>query len=166
MHIKLKFVWWQAQADVQCRPLQGDGTPWCYSLQLGSAKNLPVHPVFHVSLLNEYRSDGSCQPPLSPDLFELDGEAHWNMEKHMSHEWQWTGPWPKLYSLIHWEGFSHENDTSEPAENLCHASRPVKTYCARLLAAGGSLDPSVRVAKSVRLPPLLHCRCHRLLLTR
>lgn len=122
-----------------------------YRLKL--PKNLPVHPVFHVSLLNEYRSDGSCQPPLSPESFELEGEAHWNVDKIMSHEWRLTGRWPKLYYLVHWDGFSHENDTSEPAENLFHASGPVKAYRARVLAAGGTLDPPVRTSKPVRLPP-------------
>ena len=77
----------------------------------------------------------------------------WNVEKIMSHEWRMTGRWPKLYYLVHWEGFSHENDTSEPAENLFHASGPVEAYRTRVLAAGGSLDPPVRMSKSVRLPP-------------
>ncbi len=120
--------------------------------RLNLPKNLPVFPVFHVSLLNEYRSDGSCQPPLSPESFVLEGEAHWNVDNVMSHEWRWTGRWPKLYYL-QWEEVSHENDTSEPAENLFHASEPVEAYRTRVLAAGGTLDPPVWSSKPLRLPP-------------
>ena len=38
-----------------------------------------MHPVFHVSRLAEYRTDGWCQPP--PPPIELEGELEYEVEK-------------------------------------------------------------------------------------
>ncbi len=68
--------------------------------------NSSMHPVFHVSLLSAYHTDAS-------------------------HEWRWVCGRPQLFYLVHWDGFSHDNDTTELAGNLFQASAPVAPYRAR-----------------------------------
>ena len=128
--------------------------------KLALPPNLKMHPVFHVSLLKPYRSDGTVQPPLPPESFELEGEAHWNVQEIMSHEWRLIRGKPNLYYVVHWEGFTHENDTTEPAVNLVNCSERVMEYEARVRAAGGQLGPPAvpaRPARPVRLPPPPPC---------
>ena len=70
-----------------------------------------MHPVFHVSLLKPYRTDGSVQPPplpLSVDetgpLFEVEAVLRYR-------------PKTKRY-LIQWKGYGKEHNTWEPERNV------------------------------------------------
>jgi hypothetical protein len=117
---------------------------------------LPSKSTIHVSLLHTYKSDGSCQPPLPPDLFLLNGEAHWMVDKIIDHEWRLVNGRPKLYYLISWEGFPSENDTYEPEENLVSCSEPLALYKDHLKTLGRTLDPSGGFRKKppkINLPP-------------
>jgi hypothetical protein len=42
-----------------------------------------VHPVFHVSLLELYKTDGRIRPP--PPPFELEGALEYEVEKTLKH---------------------------------------------------------------------------------
>lgn len=125
-----------------------------YRLKLPS--NLNIHPVFHVSLLHTYKSDGSCQPPFPPESFQLNGEAHWMVDKIVDHEWRLVNGRPKLYYLISWEGFPSENDTYEPEENLISCSEPLALYKDHLKTLGRTLNPLGGFRKKppqINLPP-------------
>ena len=50
--------------------------------QLDLPNNLKLHDVFHVSLLQEYRSDGTVQPP-PPMLIE--GEEEFEVDRILDH---------------------------------------------------------------------------------
>ena len=51
---------------------------------------MKVHPVFHVSLLKTYHSNGRVQPPPVP--YKLDGELHYDvMEKVLDQYWVFKG---------------------------------------------------------------------------
>jgi hypothetical protein len=76
-----------------------------------------VHPVFHVSLLKAYRSDGRYQPP--PAKLDLIGEeVHYQIGEIAGH--RMTGP-KKSWSqyLVHWAGYDSGYDTWEHETDLC-----------------------------------------------
>lgn len=80
-----------------------------YELELPSS--LRVHPVFHVSLLKPYKSDGSVQPPplpLSVDetgpLFEVETVLKYRTKTQRY--------------LIQWKGYGKEHNTWEPERNI------------------------------------------------
>jgi hypothetical protein len=92
--------------------------------------NLPsrwkVHDVFHVSLLERYRRDGSVQPP--PPVEVLEGEDEYEVEQVLDHRRvKLRGPNPYEY-LVRWTGYSPENDTWEPHANLRNAPKVLKEY--------------------------------------
>jgi transposase InsO family protein len=77
--------------------------------QLALPERWPLHPVFHVSLLEPYHSrPGAVAPP--PEM--IDGDPQWNVEEVLDvRESKAIG---KQY-LIRWEGFPAQ-DSWEPAE--------------------------------------------------
>jgi hypothetical protein len=91
-----------------------------YKLQLPQSMSR-VHPVFHVSLLSAYRSDGTVHPP-APIYFE-DGAPIYEVEAVMDHREvsRRKGQVTKQY-LIKWKGYGPENNTWEPERNLNKAA--------------------------------------------
>ena len=57
-----------------------------------------VHPVFPVSRLVEYRTDGRCQPP--PPPIELEGELEYEVEKILDKRTHKIGRRNRLEYLI------------------------------------------------------------------
>lgn len=71
----------------------------------------------------------------------MDGEAHWNVDRIVRHEWLILKGKPKSVYLVHWEGFPSENDTFEPVANLINCSVLLAEYANRAKLAGGNLNP-------------------------
>jgi hypothetical protein len=85
--------------------------------------------VFHVSMLKEYRRDGSVQPPPPPDI--IDGEFEYEVDAVLAHRER------KLRSkkvareyLVKWVGCSDVHNTWEPEEHLEHARDKLQEYWA------------------------------------
>lgn len=89
-----------------------------YKLQL--AEGMKMHDVFHVSLLKEFRSDGTVIPPPPPQL--VAGELAYEVEQVIDYDSK-----RKRY-LVKWQGYGHESNTWEPEKNLSHAAALVQGY--------------------------------------
>ena len=84
-----------------------------------------IHPVFHVSRLAPYRTDGRYQPP----PVELDGEMEYEVERILDKRVRRTGNRrPRTEYLIHWRGYDHAHDSWEPIGNLQHCHDSIQAY--------------------------------------
>jgi hypothetical protein len=87
-----------------------------YKLQLPA--NLRMHPVFHVSLLKPYKSEGAYQPPAEPLYFDDEGQPWFEVESVLQHRELKRGKRSVTQYLIKWKGYGHEHNTWEPERNL------------------------------------------------
>ena len=86
-------------------------------------ETMKIHDVFHVSLLEPYRSDGRCQPP--PVTLFLDGDEQFEIEavlavrepRHNRKEF-----------LVKWLGYGPEHNTWEPEKNLTNCSEVLQAF--------------------------------------
>jgi hypothetical protein len=67
-----------------------------------------IHLVFHVSLLEPYRSDGRVQPPPVP--IELEGHLEYEVECILDHRFS-DKKRQKLSYLISWKGYGLEHNS-------------------------------------------------------
>jgi hypothetical protein len=107
-----------------------------YKLELPAS--LKIHNVFHVSLLEEYRSraqGGKVQPPPLPQL--VDGQVEYAVEQILLHEYRdkaiRQGKHAKkktqeLRYLVKWAGYGIEHNTWEPAANCQNCPDKVQQY--------------------------------------
>jgi hypothetical protein len=85
-----------------------------YKLELpGSMK---CHPVFHVSNLQPYRSDGRVQPP--PMSMEISGEVEFEVEQVLLHRDIRHKRRSKREYLIKWLGYGPEHNSWEPESSM------------------------------------------------
>ena len=84
-----------------------------------------IHPVFHVSLLEPYRTDGRVQPP--PPPVELEGILEYEVAAIIDHRYQGTRN-PKAFYLVAWKGYGPEHNSWEPEENLKNAPEVLAEY--------------------------------------
>ena len=77
-----------------------------------------VHPVFHVSLLKPYRTDGRLQPP-PPQL--VDGEVYFPVERIVDHRSTKHGRRTVHEYLIRWLGYGPEHNSWEPHANVAES---------------------------------------------
>jgi hypothetical protein len=97
---------------------------------------LKVHNVFHVSLLEEYKTreeGGTVHPPPLPEL--IDGELEYEVEQILLHEYHTKATRGKhkkrvteLRYLVKWTGYDTEHITWEPAENCQNCPDKVQEY--------------------------------------
>ena len=83
------------------------------------------HPVFHVSNLQPYRSNGSVQPPPMP--IEVEGDLEYEVEQILLHRDSKTGNRSKREYLVKWLGFGPEHNSSEPASSM-HCDELIAGY--------------------------------------
>lgn len=77
-----------------------------------------VHPVYHVSLLKPYQTDGRVQPPL-PNL--IDGEVYFLIDRILAHRVVKRGRKAIHEYLIRWLGYGSEHDSWIPHENAAES---------------------------------------------
>lgn len=80
-----------------------------------------IHPTFHVSLLEKYQRREGVEPP---EPVEVDGEEWWEVESILD-EVKTHG---KRKFLVRWKGFTAENDTWEPEENLTNVQEKIQEF--------------------------------------
>jgi hypothetical protein len=93
-----------------------------------------IHPVFHVSLLEPYRSDGRVQPPPIP--IELEGHLEYEVECILDHRFS-DKKRQKLSYLISWKGYGLEHNSWEPEANVANAPDLIGEYWQRIGRAAG-----------------------------
>jgi Reverse transcriptase (RNA-dependent DNA polymerase)/RNase H-like domain found in reverse transcriptase/Integrase zinc binding domain/Retroviral aspartyl protease/Chromo (CHRromatin Organisation MOdifier) domain len=77
---------------------------------------MKCHPVFHVSNLQPYRSDGRVQPPPIP--LDVSGEAEFEVEQVLLHRDIKSGKRHKREFLIKWLGYGPEHNSWEPSSSM------------------------------------------------
>ena len=80
-----------------------------------------MHDVFHVSLLKEFRSNGTVIPPPPPQQL-IAGDMEYEVEQVIDYD---TGR--KKY-LVTWLGYGHESNAWEPEKNLKHSADLIQDY--------------------------------------
>jgi transposase InsO family protein len=81
-----------------------------------------MHHTFHVSLLEPYHTRDGRQ---TPEPLDIDGEEEWEVERILDREETRDG---RERFLVRWKGFSPDDDSWEPAENLTHARREIERF--------------------------------------
>jgi len=96
-----------------------------------------IHPVFHVPVLEPYRTSTRLareQPPMTPE--EIDGDLDWEVEKLVkseisSYERRVRGStrcFEELRYFVKWKRSSEDEYTWEPPEHLEHAKELVEEF--------------------------------------
>src|SRR5271170_2901380 len=96
---------------------------WNYRLKL--PKSMKVHPVFHVSLLTQKLPDlipGRHRPP--PPPIEVEGEEEYEVEEILDSRMHYG----KLQYFVKWKGYTTEENSWEPAENVANALDAVANF--------------------------------------
>ena len=95
---------------------------------------MKIHNVFHVSLLNEYKTDGSVHPPPPPTL--IGDELEYEVESILMHRDKHPvrGYKIKREFLIKWLGYGPEHNTWEPQANVSNCPELLSEYWASVKA--------------------------------
>ena len=92
-----------------------------------------VHPVFHISLLRRFVPDPiegrRPRPPPAPVV--VNGQPEWIVESVENSRFYRNN----LQFFVKWKGFTRENNSWEPAENLENAKRAVRDFYTRFPGA-------------------------------
>lgn len=106
-----------------------------HAYKLDLPHTMPIHPVFHVSLLTPHTTDtipGRTQPELPPviveDHEEFEVEKIVNSRKHYG----------KVQYLVKWKGYGPEGNTWEPPEHMTHAKEKIDEFYQRFPKAFGA----------------------------
>jgi hypothetical protein len=102
--------------------------PVAYRLDL--PPTMKIHPVFHVSLLKPYRSDGAVQPPQVVNLPDtVDDTLVYEVEALLDHRDKRTRSrvLTREY-LVKWTGYGPEHNTWEPERNLDNCAQRLTEY--------------------------------------
>ena len=87
-----------------------------------------MHPVFQVSLLEPYKSDGRIRPP--PPPIELEGALEYEVEAIEKHRVKGRKR-PKTSYLVAWKRYGPEHNSWEPEANVANAPEKIAEYWKR-----------------------------------
>jgi hypothetical protein len=96
------------------------------SYQLEMNPGWRVHHVFHVSLLELYKSDGRVRPP--PPQIELEGALEYEVETIERHRTTGRKRPIKTSYLVAWKGYGPEHNSWEPEANVANAPEKIAEY--------------------------------------
>lgn len=97
--------------------------PVAYRLHL--PESMKIHPVFHVSLLEPYKTvDIQGRRQMPPPPIEVDNNEEFEVEEILDSRRCRN----KLEYLVHWRGYDISERTWEPSRNLANASAKVKVF--------------------------------------
>ena len=84
--------------------------------RLSLPASLPIHDVFHVSLLANYEAEGPYQPP---PIILPDGTLEYEVERILDHRPRQYGRGKRRHEyLIKWTGYEPGHNSWEPEENI------------------------------------------------
>ena len=79
-----------------------------------------IHPVFHVSLLKHYHSDGRSRPAPPPLYYDESGQAVWEVSHLLAER---TNPTTKETEfLVRWQGYGPDQDSWSRASDILDKS--------------------------------------------
>ena len=93
-----------------------------------------IHPVFHVSLLEPYRTDGRTQPP--PPPIDLEGHLEYKVESILDHRFT-NNKRDRVSYLLKWLGYGPEHNSWEPETNVANSPELLGEYWQRVARAAG-----------------------------
>ena len=94
-----------------------------YELKL--PPSVPVHPVFHVSLISPYKNSPiPGRMPTEPPPIEVEGEEEYEVE-HIKDSRIFRR---QLQYLVKWKGYDDSHTSWEPARNVANARRLVEAF--------------------------------------
>jgi hypothetical protein len=93
--------------------------------------------VFHVSLLDTYRSDGRYQPP--PPPLEVDGALEYEVDRILAHRTIKASRRSQLEFLVAWQNYGPEHNSWEPERKLNNAKESIANYWRRTGQTGPQL---------------------------
>ena len=96
------------------------------AFKLDIPSTMPIHDVFHVSLLKPYKKGKSPTPPPLP--IEVDGELEYEVEKVLLHRERKTNKVTRKEYYLKWLGYGPEHCTWEPEDNLENAADVIDDY--------------------------------------
>ncbi|KAF9800975.1 hypothetical protein IEO21_10242 [Rhodonia placenta] len=121
-------------------------------------KSVPVHSVFHVSLLSKYtRSDIPGREPEEPPAIEVEGDEEYEVERIKDsqifrHQLQY---------LVKWKGYDNSHTSWEPACNVANVPGLIADFHQKNLNASRCLNAAVFGGLNFQpMPsPLTEARC-------
>jgi hypothetical protein len=107
-----------------------------------------IHPVFHETLLTPFTppafSTQNTPPPPPPDL--IDDHPEYEVESILK-----VRKWGRgIRYLVHWKGYSHEEDTWEPRSNLRNATDALANFYQKNPGALG--QNAMAIVNSLNIP--------------
>jgi len=107
------------------------------ALKIEISDQWKIHLVFHVSLLEHYRTStrpAREQPPMTPE--EIDGDLEWEVEKIVKSEIISykrrirgnTRTFEELRYFVKWKGCSEDENTWEPPAHLEYAKELIEEF--------------------------------------
>ena len=85
---------------------------------------MKIHPVFHVSLLKHFKSDGE-PVPIQPLAYDKDGSPLWEVDRIINERVVKVYKKRHVEYLVQGTGFAAEHDTWESAEYIKEAAPQV-----------------------------------------